>query len=63
MIHNNISSTGPNRTDNILIPGCLIFLLVSVAEHTALSLTLSETPKTGFLVTRTIYKYNDMYLP
>ena len=26
-----------------------IFLLVSVAEETGLNLTLSETPKTGFL--------------
>ena len=29
-----------------------IFLLVSVAEETGLNLTLSETPKTGFLATR-----------
>ena len=28
-----------------------IFLLVSVAEETGLSLALSETPKTGFLAT------------
>ena len=30
--------------------------LVSVAEQTSLSLTWSETPKTGFLVTRLIYE-------
>ena len=29
-----------------------IFQLVSVAEETGLKLTLSETPKTGFLTTR-----------
>ena len=29
-----------------------IFLIVSVAEETGLKLTLSETPKTGFLVRR-----------
>ena len=32
----------------------LIFLLVSVADNTGLSLTLSETQKTGFLATRPI---------
>ena len=31
------------------------FLLVSVAKQTGLNLTLSETPKTGFLATRYIY--------
>ena len=31
-----------------------IFYLVSVAEETGLNLTLSETPKTGFLATRPI---------
>ena len=31
-----------------------IFYLVSVAEETGLGLTLSETPKTGFIVTRPI---------
>ena len=31
--------------------------LVSVAEQSGLSLTLSETPKTGFLVTWLIYLY------
>ena len=31
-----------------------IFYLVSVAEETGLSLTLSETPKTGFVATRPI---------
>ena len=29
-----------------------LFQLVSVAEETGLNLTLSETPKTGFLATR-----------
>ena len=32
-----------------------IFLLVSAAEETGLCLTLSETPKPGFLATRPIY--------
>ena len=32
-----------------------IFLLVPVAEETGLKLTLSETPKTGFLATRPIW--------
>ena len=32
----------------------LIFYLVSVAEQIGLSLSWSETPKTGFLVTRPI---------
>ena len=31
-----------------------IFYLVSVAEETGLKLTLTETPKTGFLATRHI---------
>ena len=31
------------------------FQLVSVAGETGLSLALSETPKTGFLATRSIY--------
>ena len=31
-----------------------LFLLVSVAEKTGLDLTLSETPKTGFLALRPI---------
>ena len=31
--------------------------LVSVAEQVGLSLTWSETPKTGFLVARLIYKH------
>ena len=30
----------------------LVILLVSVAEETGFSLTLSETPKTGFVLTR-----------
>ena len=33
-----------------------IVWLVSVAEETSLSLALSETPKTGFLAIRPIYK-------
>ena len=33
-----------------------IFKLVSVAEQAGLSLALSETPKTGFLVTRPIFE-------
>ena len=33
-----------------------IFQLVSVAEETVLKLTLSETPKTGFLVTGPKYE-------
>ena len=33
-----------------------IFLPVSVAEETGLSLTLSETPKTGFVSSRPVYK-------
>ena len=32
-----------------------IFQLVSVAEETGLSLALSETPKTGFVLSRPIY--------
>ena len=32
-----------------------IFKLVSVAEETALNLTLSETPKTGFVTSRPIW--------
>ena len=32
-----------------------IFWLVTVAEETGLKLTLSDTPKTGFLVTRPIF--------
>ena len=32
--------------------------LVSVAEQTGLSLTWSQTPNTGFLVTRLISSYN-----
>ena len=32
-----------------------IFLLVSVAEETGLSLALSETPKAGFIATRPNY--------
>ena len=34
-----------------------IFQLVSVAEETGLNLTLSESPKTGFVATRPIYDY------
>ena len=34
----------------------LIFYLVSVAEQAGLNLTLSETPKTGFLALRPIWK-------
>ena len=34
-----------------------IFKLVSVAEETVLKLALSETPKTGFLATRPIFKW------
>ena len=32
--------------------GIIIFLLVSVAEETGLKLAMSETTKTGFVVTR-----------
>ena len=35
----------------------LIFLLVSVAEETGLSLALSKTPKTGFLTQRPNYHF------
>ena len=38
----------------------LIFQLVSVAEETGLSPTLSETPKTGFLASRPIYFQNEL---
>ena len=31
------------------------FQLVSLAEETGLNITLSETPKTGFLATRPIW--------
>ena len=34
-----------------------IFLLVSVAEETGLNLTLSETPRTGFVAVRTIEQW------
>ena len=33
-----------------------IFYLVSVAEETGLKLSLSETPKTGFVATQPIYQ-------
>ena len=39
-----------------------IFLLVSVAEETGLKLTLSETPKTGFLAARPNYNEQKHYL-
>ena len=40
-------------------------LAISVAEQAGLSLTWSETPKTGFLVTRLIYNdhQRDFKLP
>ena len=38
-------------------------LLVSVAEQASLSLTWSQTPKTGFLVTRLIYSNILFQLP
>ena len=39
---------------NLATSEILIFQLVSVADETGLSLALSETPKTGFLVARLI---------
>ena len=38
------------------------FYLVSVAEETGLKLALSETPKTGFLVTQPIYISGTVYV-
>ena len=43
-LESNISKLAPSKIS--------IFYLVSVAEQTGLNLTLSETPKTGFLTTR-----------
>ena len=40
-----------------------IFSLVSVAEETGSKLTLSDNPKTGFLVTRPIYILQNDPLP
>ena len=46
---------------SIHVPTISRLYLVDVAEQTGLSLTWSQTPKTGFLVTRLIY-YRDSHL-
>ena len=51
-----------NTIYNLATSKISIFQQVSVAEQAGLNLTLSETPKTGFVATRLIYCFSHAYM-